>query len=641
MPELQVPTWMNQEAIDTLSRGYLWNAETPRGLYERISSTAARLLNYPTLADDLFEVLWRGFLGPATPVASNFGTPRGLPVSCYSNHISDAVKSIYSHLKESASLSQYGGGVGTYFGDIRPAGSPISSGGKSTGVVPWMRQYDQCASVVSQGGVRRGSFAMYLPIDHPDLPELLRAKDHSQGDPRNFIDSNIAVTITDKWVEELMAGDVEKKKIFAEVLKTRMISGSPYLIFIDNANRANPECYVQRGLEVSLSNLCSEIFLHTDENHTFVCVLSSINLARWDEWRDWRGPKTGKSVPELAVYLLDAVVEEFCHKADRLPAMGRSVRFARKSRALGLGTMGLHSLYQSKGLPFASKEARALNIEVHRFIKEKALKASQDMAAVYGEPEWCEGTGRRHTHLMAIAPTRSNSVICGAGSQGIEPIDSNYYAATQGKGTFVRKNTYLEEYLESIGKNTDDVWDSILDFRGSIQHLNFIPNDVKEIFKTAREINQFELIRQAADRQPYVCQGQSLNLFVDPESTPEYLFRLHLSAWKAGLKSLYYLKSTSLLAKRKVGEKKTAKIITKADCPYCSMAKSLLKSKGWSINEVDRADVPDEQWHWKTVPQIWLNGEHVGGYVDLEEQLTSKPPTPETVKYSDCVACEG
>jgi ribonucleoside-diphosphate reductase alpha chain len=637
MSELQVPEWMSKEAIKTLSKGYLYQGETPRGMYERVANQAAKLLNYPEISGDIFEVLWRGFLGLATPVASNFGTSRGLPISCYSNDISDSVRSIYSHLKESAALSQYGGGVGTYFGNIRPSGAPISSGGKSTGVVPWMRQYDQCAAVVSQGGVRRGSFALYLPIDHPDLPEVLRSKDHSQGDPRDFIDSNIAITITDEWVESLLAGDRDKQKLFGEVLKSRLVSGSPYIIFIDNANKANPECYTQRGLSVKLSNLCSEIFLHTDENHTFVCVLSSLNLARWEEWKDWTGPATGKTVPELAVYLLDAVVEEFCHKADRITSMGRAVRFARKSRALGLGTMGLHALYQSKNLPFASAEARQLNEKVHRYVKEKAQKASREMAVTYGEPEWCQGTGLRHTHLMAIAPTKSNSVICGAGSEGIEPIDANYYVAKQAKGTFVRKNKYLVEHLEKIGKNTDETWESILEFRGSIQHLKFIDDHTKEVFRTAREIDQFEIIRQAADRQKYVCQGQSINLFVDPESSPEYLFKLHLSAWKGGLKSLYYLKSSSLLVKKKPpGQQKVAKIITKQECPYCSMAKSLLRSQGWTINEVDRADVPDSEWVWKTVPQIWLNDQYVGGYTDLAEKLGQGEKT-----YSECAACEG
>jgi ribonucleoside-diphosphate reductase alpha chain len=629
---------MTQEAVDTLSRGYLRTGETPRGMFERVAKTAAKYLTKtPGIEEDIFEMFWRGFIGGASPVLSNFGANSGLPISCYSNHISDSVPSIYSHLKESAALSQHGGGVGTYFGDIRPAGAPISSGGKSTGVVPWMRQFDQCASVVSQGGVRRGSFALYLPIDHPDLPEVLRSKDHSQGDPRDFIDSNIAVTITDEWVESLLKGDRDKQKIFGEVLKSRMVSGSPYIIFIDNANKANPECYTQRGLSVKLSNLCSEIFLHTDENHTFVCVLSSINLSRWEEWKDWKGPSTGKSVPELAVYLLDAVVEEFCHKADRLTSLGRAVRFARKSRALGLGTMGLHALYQSKRLPFTSQEARALNTEVHKFIKEKALIASREMAGTYGEPEWCQGTGLRHTHLMAIAPTKSNSVICGAGSEGIEPIDANYYVAKQAKGTFVRKNKYLVEHLEKIGRNTDETWESIMEFRGSVQHLEFLDAHAKEVFKTAREIDQFEIIRQASDRQEYICQGQSVNLFVDPEATPEYLFKLHLSAWKGGLKSLYYLKSSSLLVKKKQpGAQKFAKIVTKEECPYCSMAKSLLKSQGWAIEETPRVNVPDSEWQWKTVPQIWLNGKHIGGYTELSSHLGQGEKS-----YGECAACEG
>ena len=548
---LQVPEWMSQEAVDTLSRGYLWQAETPRGMWERVANNAARILKREDIAQDLLEALWNGYIGLATPVAANFGTPRGLPISCYSVHLSDSVQSIYSHLKEVAALSKNGGGVGVYFGDIRPAGAPISSGGKSTGVVPWAQQYDLAASVVSQGGVRRGSFAIYMPITHPDLPELLRSKDHSQGDPRKFVDSNIAVTVDDEFVKAMIAGDREKQKLFGEVLKIRMVSGSPYIVYIDNANRQNPKCYQQRGLEVSTSNLCSEIFLHTDEDHSFVCVLSSLNLSKYDEWKTWTGSNTGKTVPELATYLLDAVVEEFIKKAERLPSMGRSVRFARKSRALGIGTMGLHALYQNRGYAFESNEARQLNIECHKFIKDKAEKASKQMAIEYGEPEWCEGNGRRHTHLIAIAPTRSNSVISGAVSQGIEPIDANYYVAKQAKGTFVRKNPYLVTLLDSLDKNTEEIWESILEARGSVQHLDFLTDSQKKLYRTAREIDQFEIIKQSADRQPYVCQGQSVNLFVDPEASPNYIFKLHLSAWKQGLKSLYYLKSSSLLVKKK------------------------------------------------------------------------------------------
>ncbi len=635
---LQVPEWMSQEAVDTLSRGYLWQAETPRGMWERVANNAARILKRDDIAQDLFDVLWNGYIGLATPVASNFGTPRGLPISCYSVHLSDSVQSIYSHLKEVAALSKNGGGVGVYFGDIRPAGSPITSGGKSTGTVPWAQQYDLAASVVSQGGVRRGSFAMYMPITHPDLPELLRSKDHSQGDPRKFIDSNVAVTVDDEFIQLMLAGDVEKQKLFGEVLKIRMVSGSPYIVYIDNANRQNPECYNQRGLKVSTSNLCSEIFLHTDESHSFVCVLSSLNLAKYDEWKDWKGTNTGKTVPELTTYLLDAVVEEFIHKAERLPSMGRSVRFARKSRALGAGTMGLHALYQKRGLAFESKEARELNIECHKFIKDNSEKASRQMAVEYGEPEWCQGNGMRHTHLIAIAPTRSNSVISGAISQGIEPIDANYYVAKQAKGTFIRKNPYLVSLLDSLDKNTEEVWESILEMRGSVQHLKFLDEDQKKIFRTAREINQFELIKQAADRQPFVCQGQSLNLFVDPEADPTYIFKLHLSAWKAGLKSLYYLRSSSLLVKKKAPKvaEQRAKIITKDDCPYCVRAKALLAQNGISYKEVDRKDV--EPFPYKTVPQIWLDGSYVGGYAELAEKLDVFSGLS---KYNECTACEG
>jgi len=599
--------------------------------FRRASGHAAKVLNRPDLEEDFFSILWNGWLGMATPVFSNFGTSRGLPISCYSVHVGDSVNSIYSHLKEVAQLSKNGGGVGIYMGDIRPAGSPISNGGKSTGVVPWAQSYDLTSRVVSQGGVRRGSFAVYLPIDHPDVPELLQAKDHSKGDPRRFIDSNIALTITDEWIESMINGDEKKRELFGEVLKTRLISGSPYLVFIDNVNRQNPECYKQRGLTVSTSNLCSEITLHTDDDHTFVCVLSSLNLAKYDEWKSWSGT-SGLSVPQLSIYFLDAVVEDFIHKAGRITSMGRSVRFARKSRALGLGTMGLHLLYQKRGLPFASQDARDLNLEVHSTIRKEAEEASRTLAREYGEPEWCEGTGRRHTHLLAIAPTRTNSVISGAFSQGIEPIDANYFVAKQAKGTFVRKNPVLQELFWEKGVG-DEVWDSILEEKGSVQHLDCLTDFEKEVFKTAREIDQFEIIKQAADRTPSICQAQSLNLFVDPEIDPEDLVRLHLSAWKNGVKSLYYLRSTSLVARKSsLGPK--ARIITKDGCPYCSKLKTQLKTDCISFKEIDRAEV--EEFLYETVPQLWIDGEHIGGYTEYMLKFHD-----ESSKYEECEACSG
>jgi ribonucleoside-diphosphate reductase alpha chain len=636
------PDWLSEEAQQTLSKGYLLPGETPRDMWKRCALTAEKHLKKPGIGEDIMEMFWRGYMGGATPVLSNFGTNRGLPVSCFGHTISDSTSSIYSHLKEVASLSKYGGGVGSYFGELRPGGSPISGGGKSGSIVDWMRLYDRTAATVSQGNTRRGSFALYLPIDHPDLMDALRSKDHSQGDPRNFIDSNLAVTIRDQWIEEMLAGDTGKQKIFAEVLKARMISGSPYLTFIDNANNHRPKCFVDRALEIIQSQLCSEIFLPSDENHTFSCLLSSANLAKYGEWKNWKGQNTGKTVPELGIYLLDAVAEEFIHKASRLPSMGRAVRFTKKARALGLGTMGLHALYQSRGLPFASKASRDLNIEVHRYIDEMSLKASQDMAVEYGEPEWCEGHGVRHATRLAIAPTKTNSVICGAVSEGIEPLTANLFVAGNAKGTFVRRNPYLEKHLAAIGKNDQEVWDSILEERGSVQHLDFMSPRAKEIFKTAREIDQFEIVKQAADRQTYICQGQSVNLFVDPEADASYLMRLHLSAWKMGLKSLYYLKSTSLQVKK--GRKKAevsqniAMVVTKSDCPWCVKVKELLSSKGYVIQEMDRSAIADSDWPYQTVPQVWINGSHIeGGYEGVAAMLGETEDNP----YGECLACQG
>ena len=379
------------------------------------------------------------------------------------------------------------------------------------------------------------------------------------------------------------------------------------------------------------SNLCSEITLYTDDGHSFVCVLSSLNLAKYNEWKDWKGT-SGLSVPALSTYFLDAVVEDFIHKASRITSMGRAVRFAQKSRALGLGTMGLHLLYQKEGIPFASNAARQLNIEVHEFIKSESVKASQELAKCYGEPEWCAGSGLRNTHLLAVAPTRTNAVISGAFSQGVEPIDANYFVAKQAKGTFIRKNPVLEELFCELGKD-ESIWESILSEKGSVQHLDFLTPEQKDVFKTAREIDQFEIVKQAADRTPFICQAQSLNLFVDPEIEAEELVALHLSAWKNGVKSLYYLRSTSLVAKKE--RKPAARIITKGDCPWCVKLKTQLKADGIAYEEVDRASVED--FPFKTVPQLWINGEHIGGYSEYMEQTGIQTDD----KYAECEACSG
>ncbi len=634
-----VPDCMSEEALTTLNKGYLQIGETPRDMFTRLSSSSARYLERPDLEQDLFQIFWNGWLGPASPVAANFGTTRALPISCYSVHLSDSISSIYSHLKETAALSKNGGGVGIYLGDIRPAGSPFAGTGKSTGAAPVSRLFDQTAAYVSQGGVRRGSFATYLPIDHSDVPELLRAKDHSKGDPRSFIDSNLGLTITDEWLESMIKGDKEKQELFGEVLKTRLVSGSPYLLFIDNVNRQNPDCYKERGLKVSTSNLCSEITLHTDENHSFVCCLSSLNLAKFDEWSSWTG-QSGMGVVELSTYFLDSVMTEFINKTSHKFGMGRSRRFAEKSRALGLGVMGYHSLLQKRMLPFESIEARALNIDVHKYIREKAEIATRKLAVEYGEPEWCTGTGRRNTHLLAIAPTRTNAVISGAFAQGIEPIDSNYFAAVQSPGTFVRKNPQLEQLLCERGE-PDDVWDEILANNGSVKTLDCLTTEEKAIFKTAREINSIELIKQAADRQPFICQAQSLNIFVDPDISADEMFRLHLTAWKNGVKSLYYLKSTSPLKKKDTEEyKDSIVIVTKENCIYCDKLKNQLKLDGKTHQQLTVQEA-ESNGYWKseyrTTPQLWENGVRIGGYTEYMQKYHSTSAE----NFGECVACEG
>lgn len=722
--------------------------------------------------------------------------------NCYSVHISDRTESIFSHRKETAMLSKNGGGVGVWFGDIRPSGAPISGGGKSSGIVPWMQGYDQDARIVNQGGVRRGSFALYAPIEHHDFPEVLLAKDHTKGDPRKWIDSNIGVTVSDSFMEDMIENGGHKQELFGEVIRTRLMSGSPYMVFIDNVNKQNPACYKERNLKVSLSNLCftgdtlvavadgrkavpikeltgtefyvysahvnggvwvkdiqpaiafrsgykevielqlengdkfkctpdhklalkdatwvearnalgqtlepfigispteemdeismvqlngrkvvairnvgpedvyeltveenhnfyiitsesngvlvsncSEITLFTDENHTFVCVLSSMNLSRWFEWKDWRSPRSGRSAPEIAIHLLEAVVTEFIKKAEHMTGMGRAVRFAKKSRALGLGTMGLHSLYQSQMLPFKSQGARALNIETHKFIREQADKASQELAERFGEPEWCVGSGFRHSHRIAIAPTKTNSVISGAYSEGIAPIDTNYFVAKQDKGTFVRKNPHLERIFCKRGIGSY-VWDKIERAKGSVKTLDCLTEEEKEVFLTAREIDQFELIKQAADRQPFVCQAQSLNLFLaDPNVSAEYLLKLHISAWAAGVKSLYYLKAKSALIANAMDEEveEPALVITRDNCPWCVKLKLELHNDGIDFIEVSLDKAKEKgMWSegWKTVPQLYLNNNWVGGYTDYmnyKTQFESTPTATVAEEYGECQSCQ-
>jgi len=629
------PDWLSDEGLKTLQRGYLQTGETPRDLYCRVAFSAAKYLGRPDLQQDFFDILYKGYLGLATPVASNFGTTRGLPISCFSVSVGDSIPSIFSHLKEVAMMSKNGGGVGVYYGNVRGSGSPISGGGVATGVVPVAQQYDTCARYVTQGNVRRGAFAHYINAEHPDAYEMLLAKDHLDGDPRQMIDGNIAFVVSDNFMYRVMANDPNAVRVWSKALEMNLKVGSPYFIFIDNINRANPQAYRNHGLEVETSNLCSEIMLFTDENHSFVCCLSSLNLFKWDEWKNWKAMNSGLGVVELSIYLLDAVMEEFIKRAKPQVGMGRAVRSAQKGRPLGLGVMGLHHLYQKHGLPFKSNAARRMNIEIHKTIKERAVRASQEMAKAYGEPLWCQGTGLRHTHLLAIAPTRTNSVISGAFSPGIEPIDSNSYTAKQAKGSFVRKNLLLKELLASKGLDTPDIWDSILAKNGSVMHLEGLSIDEKLTYLTAREIDQEELVRQAAERTPYVCQGQSLNRFIHPDLPIKKFNDLVFKAWIEAVQN-------------------EAHIITRDDCVYCEKAKRLMDSMGVKYTEYQREDVT--HFPWKTVPQIWFQGHFLGGYEDLVDILAiqnKKSVNPNMMQNieiksapakdydKECISCSG
>lgn len=540
----EAPGWLTIEGLGTLNSGYFLEGETPKGMWRRVSDTAAayyrnvNLGNWTEqeLSNRFFELFWRGWLGGSSPVLANMGTDRGFPISCFASYIGDNRDSIFSSFEETAWISSMGGGTAVHISDIRERGAKIGSGGVSNGVVPWLKIYDSLTVGVNQGGFRRGALAAYYDIEGEDFDDFLKMR-QPHGDP-NLVCSNIhhAVVITDSFMEKLQAGDKPSKKRWAEVLQKRKQTGEPYLFFIDTVNKNNPECYKALGLDVKGSNLCNEIALHTSELYTLVCCLSSLNAAKYDEWK-----KVGASVVRLSILLLDAVIEEFITKAKGKPGFDKAVRFAEESRAVGLGIMGYQTLLQKLNLPFASPEARELNIELFKLIGTESRRASQELALLLGEPKWCKGFGVRHTHVNAVAPTKSNSTICGNVSEGIEPYLANYFVKDT-KGAFIQRNPQLVELLEELGENKEEVWASISNKGGSVKHLSFLSDHQKEVFKTAHEIDQLEIVQQAADRQQYIDQSQSLNLFIKENASMASINKVHFTAWKLGVKSLYYQK---------------------------------------------------------------------------------------------------
>ena len=564
------PVWANTEVyVKTVSRGYLLEGETPKDAYWRVATTVAKRLKKPEMASKFFDYMWKGWLNLATPVFSNTGTERGLPISCFGIDVADSVADIGGKNLEMMLLAKHGGGVGIGVNQIRPAGSIISQNGTSDGVVPFCKIYDSAVLATNQGSVRRGAASVNIDIEHGDFWEWLEIREPKGDVNRQCLNLHQCVVVSDDFMSKLEQGDKESRRRWAAVLKKRKSTGEPYIMYKGNINRQSPEAYKKNGLKVYMTNICSEITLHTDENHSFVCCLSSLNLARYEEWKD-------TDLIYTATWLLDGVLEEFIQRAKYMSGFENSVRSAQKGRALGLGVLGWHTYLQNKNIPFDSLVSQFETRKIFSQLKIESERASRDMAREIGEPLWCSGTGMRNTHLRAIAPTVSNSKLAGNVSAGIEPWAANVFTEQTAKGTFIRKNPSLEKVLEKIGYNTSDVWNQILADGGSVQGLDFLDNywvklgetsnpitsskrsklteveqdayvPLKDVYLTFKELNQLELVRQAGIRQQYIDQAVSLNLAFPIEAEPKFINQVHLEAYNMGVKTLYYMRTESVL----------------------------------------------------------------------------------------------
>jgi len=552
--------WLTENSRKFLESGYLTEGITPEERIREIANHAEKILNIKGFADKFYGYMAEGYFSLASPVWSNFGKRRGLPISCFGSHIADDMGDILFTQSEVGMMSKLGGGTSGYFGKLRHRGADVKNNGTSSGSVHIMQLFEKMVDVVSQGSVRRGRFAPYLPIDHQDIHEFLEIG--TEGNPIQELTHG--VTVGDQWMQEMIDGDNDKRAIWAKVLQRRGEIGYPYIFFKDNANKGTVDTYKDKNLEIYGSNLCTEIMLPSNEDWSFVCCLSSINLLHYDKWKD-------TDAVETLAYFLDAVMEEFITKLevyrdsdnrdDKLTFnfMEKAYNFAKDNRALGLGALGWHSLLQSKKLPFDSQEAYNLNNEIFKTIKEKSYKASEELAKLLGEPKVLKGYGRRNATLNAIAPTTSSAFILGQVSQGIEPIWSNSYVKDIAKIKTTIKNPFLAELLEEKGQNTAEVWKSIRDYDGSVQHLDFLSEHERDVFKTYPEIDQMAIVYQASTRQNHVDQGQSVNVMVHPDMPIKDVNKIYTTAWQLGLKSMYY--QHSMNAAQKFKQKK--------DCLSC------------------------------------------------------------------------
>ena len=559
------PSWGNTEVYKkTIVGGYLLSGETPKDAYMRVANTVAKRLYKPELADKFFQYIWKGWLNLASPVLSNTGTDRGLPISCFGIDVGDSIQEIGAKNLEMMLLAKHGGGVGIGINMIRPAGAKITGNGTSDGVVPFCKIYDSTILATNQGSVRRGAASVNINIDHDDFEEWLEIREPKGDVNRQSLNLHQCAVIGDKFMRKLEEGDSTARRKWSKLLQKRKATGEPYVLFKGNTNKSNPEAYKKNGLKVHMTNICSEIALHTDENHSFVCCLSSLNLTKYEEWKD-------TNLIYDAIWFLDGVLEEFLQKAKGLKGFENSVRSAEKGRALGLGVLGWHTYLQQNGIPFEGLQAQFETRRIFSQIKIESERASRALAEVYGEPLWCRDTGFRNTHLRAIAPTVSNSKLSGNVSPGIEPWAANVFTEQSAKGTFIRKNKELIKVLKKVGIDTEETWNKILEDGGSIQDINilddwgyinkklvYLPDAseqdmmngydaVKDVFKTFKEINQLELVNQAGIRQQYIDQSVSLNLAFPSTATPKWINQVHFEAWKKGVKTLYYTRTESVL----------------------------------------------------------------------------------------------
>ena len=527
--------WLNEESEQMLNRGYLLKGETVEGAIDRITTAAAKRLYKPELIPAFKEMITKGWISFSSPVWANMGTQRGLPISCFNVHVPDHIEGITHKLGEVIMQTKIGGGTSGYFGELRHRGTAVTDNGKSSGAVSFMKLFDTAMDVVSQGGVRRGAFAAYLDIDHGDIEEFLNIKEIGSPIQNLFM----GVCVPDYWMQDMIDGDMEKRKIWAKVLESRQKKGLPYIFFTDNVNRNKPQVYKDFGAVINASNLCSEIMLPSTADESFICCLSSMNLELYDEWKDTDAVK-------LAIYFLDAVLSEFIEKTEGNYYLSSARKFALRHRALGLGVLGYHSYLQKNMIPFESMEAKMFNAKAFKQIQEQSIQASKELANIYGEPEMLKGYGLRNTTTMAVAPTTSSSAILGQTSPGIEPFASNYYKAGLAKGNFMRKNKYLAKLLEEKGLDNEDVWREIMLNHGSVQHMTQLTQTEKDVFKTFKEISPMEIITQAGQRQQYIDQAQSLNLNIPASLAIKDVNNLMIEAWKLGVKTLYYQRSQSV-----------------------------------------------------------------------------------------------